>query len=171
MNSIDTFEPKKEFDSRENVEAFIEFGKELVKRTSRGKYTFDDNYWPKVGNFTRMGVHSQNRDPENLLNESILPFAKAYVAYASESKPDVSKRFYALRAINEVIINSDINLTVTNLSRTEFDEAASYAVSKMANIAGYHTGQGLKKLHTFLVETNMVEPFDWKSPIAKPKEE
>ncbi|MDC8829710.1 integrase [Alteromonas gilva] len=171
MSNIVTFEPKDKLNQRENVEAFIEFGKALLMRTSSRKYTFDDNYWPKVGNFTRMGVHSQNRDPENLLNESILPFAKAYVAYASESKSDVNKRFYALRAINEVIINSDSNLKINNLSRTEFDDAANYAVSKLGKGAANQTGQALKKLHTFLIEKRMIEPFDWKNPIAKPKGE
>ena len=87
MSDIFLFTPKAQLDCRQNLEEFIVmcrdrltvFGKELDWYSSA---------WPAVGNFTKKGASSRGYTAEQLLDQGIMSFAKAYVRYQQGHNPN-----------------------------------------------------------------------------------
>lgn len=168
MPNIFTFTPQHELDHQKNLQEFIKLVNELPPLND--KYDHDSHYWPNVGNFTVFGTSNQDRDPANVLDVSLLPFAKAYIVYGSSTKSGINSRFYALRAINAACVKKYGTVDVNKLSAIDFDDAAQVARESLGAGAAYQAGAALKKLLGFLIDNKMVSPFVWKSPIKKPKD-
>lgn len=168
MSNIFTFTPQHKLDHQKNLRDFIELVNTFPPLND--KYDHDSHYWSGVGNFTVFGASNQDRDPANVLDDSLLPFAKAYVVYGNTTKSGINSKFYALRAINAACIKKYGMVGVNMLSAIDFDDAAQVARESLGQGAAYQAGAALKKLLGFLIDHNMVSPFVWKSPIKKPKD-
>ena len=102
MSNVFTFTPKHELDHEKNLLEFCELSRSVPPLND--KYVYATNYWKGVGNFTKFGVSNQDRSPENVLDESLLPFAKAFVVYEKPTKSKIQARLCALRAINAACV-------------------------------------------------------------------
>ena len=158
-------EHEHEHEHEKNIKDFIQFGEKLPLLNY--KYEYKDNYWPRVCNFTIFGVSSKDRNPENLLHKSLIPFAKAYIAYGTQTAANINSSITAFRAINAVFSSRNEAIDLSKLKASDFDQAALASRKFLKQGAAYNAGRGLKKLLTFLVEEKMITPFEWKNPIKK----
>ncbi|MCF4171937.1 integrase [Vibrio sp. McD22-P3] len=170
MADVLTFKPKHELEHAKNQADFVAFGRQIAPLN--GKYVYDENYWPKVGNFTIFGASSRQRNPEELLDESLIPFAKAYVTYGGGTKAGLNVKFQALRAINAgwQKLHKGEDFETTKLTAKTFNEAQLAAKKSLSAGAAYQAGRGLNNLLNFLIEYNLLKPFKWKSGLKKPAE-
>ncbi len=168
MTNVFTFTPRHELNHDKNLGEFIELVNKLPLLNE--KYDYHSNYWAGVGNFTNFGVSNQDRDPANVLNASLLPFAKAYIVYGGSTKSGISSKFYAMRAINAACVKQYGSVDVTKLTGVDFDNAAQIAKASLGAGAAYQAGAALKNLLGFLIDNKMISPFVWKNPIRKPKD-
>lgn len=166
MSNVFTFTPRHELEHEKNLQEFIELSSKLPPLND--KYNYDSNYWSGVGNFTNFGVSNQDRNPDNVFDVSLLPFAKAYVVYGGGTKAAIFVKFYALKAINAACLKKHGSVNITKLTVGDFDLAAQIAKKSIGAGTAYQAGRGLKNLLKFLIENKMVSQFTWKSPIKKP---
>jgi hypothetical protein len=168
MSNVAVFTPKHELDNQANVNDFISLGERL--QPLNDTYQFSCNYWDGIGNFTVFCVSSKDRSDSNLMHESILPFAKAYITFLGGTKSQISSRMYALRAVNAACVEKYGYVDISKLNATDFDRGASIAQKCLGQGAAYQAGAAMKRFLLFLVENKMITPFVWKSPINKQKE-
>lgn len=163
------FIPKHEFEYEKNIKDFIE----VVEAAPQPNNTmaYPSYYWPKIGNFTKLGVNSKNRESENWLDESIIPFAKAYIKYQQiKSGTSMYAHFYALRSLEAACLKACQLVNIAKLLPRDFVQAAQEAENNMGEGAAYQAGMKLNSLRVFLIEHKMIKPFDWKNPFSKPKD-
>jgi hypothetical protein len=168
MTEVSIFKPKHELEHTKNQADFIELGRQIAPLND--KYVYDENYWPRIGNFTVFGASSKQRNPEHLLDESLIPFAKAYITYGGGTKSGLDKKFKALRAINaswQKLHKGEVFET-TRLTAKTFDEAILAAKESLGAGAAYQAGMGLSGLLKFLIEYKLLKRFTWKSGLKKP---
>lgn len=163
------FTPKHELDFKSNLTDFIET---VCNVPIFGiAHDYESYHWPKIGNFTKFGVSSRDRSSANLLHESIIPFAKAYIKYQYiRSGASMYAHFYALRALECACLEVYGTVDITKLLPKDFDIAAQKAKENMQDGATYQATTKLNKLRNFLIENKMMKPFDWKIPFSKPKD-
>ncbi|MCQ1060066.1 integrase [Photobacterium sp. ZSDE20] len=171
MTNVFVFKPKHELEHEQNLRDFIEFSLKLPPLND--KYDYESHYWEKVGNFTKFGANSRQRNPEELLDESVLPFAKAYMVYGGGGKAAIDTRFKAIRAIEAGFsrkkeTGDSTRINITKLTAVDFNNAAEAAREALGAGAAYQAGRGLGNLHKFLVEKKIMTGFTWKNPINKP---
>ncbi|EEZ42455.1 hypothetical protein [Photobacterium damselae] len=171
MADVLIFKPKHELEYAKNQADFIEFGRQIAPLND--KYEYDQNYWQKVGNFNIFGVSNQSRNPEHLLDESLIPFAKAYVTYGGGTKAGLNVKFQALRAINASwqLLHKGEVFDAAKLTAKDFDAAQRAAKESLGAGAAYQAGRGLNNFLEFLIEYKLLKPFKWKSGIKKPSEQ
>ena len=105
---------------KQNIDNFIAFSKQLSELNEDIK--FEENYWKDEVNFVKVGVSSRNKDPINLLHDSILNFAKAYVKYQKiNSKLKTQETIFAVRAIEQVCLSKYGLVDLTKLIIADFD--------------------------------------------------
>lgn len=126
--------------------------------------------WPGVGNFTKKGAPARGYTQEQLLDQEIIPFAKAFVRYQQGHNPSKLKNeFKAIRCIEAALleIKGRADITLTDIS--VLNEAVQVARSYEAT--AYQAGISLVRLVEFLNESGIVQtPIIWKNPIKKPLE-
>jgi len=170
MDNVLIFTPKFEKDAKKNLKDFIEFSQKLPALND--KLVYSSNYWKGGVNFTKVGVHSKNRDPRNLLDESIIPFAKAYVTYSqSLAKTDTVNEIKAIRAIEHVMLKANGTVDVNLVNAVTLDQAAQVIRESYDGQAAYHGGLHLENLKDFLVQKKIVKPFAWVNPISRHPDE
>lgn len=171
MADVLIFRPRHELEHKKNLADFIEFGRQIAPLND--KYDYGSHYWEKVGNFTIFGANSRQKNPEELLDESLLPFAKAYVVYGGGTKAGLNVKFQALRAINASCVKQygKGQVDITKLCVRDFNKAVEVIRESLSAGAGYQAGRGLANLLKFLIENNLVSPFQWKNPIKKPADQ
>lgn len=170
MADVLTFKPKHELEHAINQADFIEFGRQLAQLND--EYVYDENYWPKVGNFTIFGANSRQKNSEDLMDESFIPFAKAYVTYGGGTKAGINVKFQALRAINAgwQRLHKGEKFETTKLTGKDFDAAQRAVKESLSTGAAYQAGRGLNNLLKFLIDYNLLKPFTWKCGLKKPAE-
>ncbi|EJG1563314.1 integrase [Vibrio parahaemolyticus] len=170
MADVLIFKPKHELEHTKNQADFIELGRQIAPLND--EYVYDENYWAKVGNFTIFGANSRQKNPDELLDESLIPFAKAYVTYGGGTTSGINVKFQALRAINAAWqrLHKGEDFETTKLTVKDFDAAQRSAKESLSAGAAYQAGRGLNKLLNFLIEYKLVKPFKWKSGLKKPAE-
>jgi hypothetical protein len=168
MADVLTFKPKHELEHAKNQADFIEFGLQIAQLND--EYVYDENYWSKVGNFTIFGANSRQENPEDLMEESFIPFAKAYVTYGGGTKAVINVKLQALRAINAgwQRLHKGEEFETTKLTGKDFDAAQRAAKESLSAGAAYQAGRGLKNFLKFLIEYKLTKPFTWKSGLKKP---
>lgn len=168
-DNILLFIPKNQQNYSANIEDFVYTVK--LAENPNDKMDYDTQYWPEVGNFTKMGISSKNRDVKNQLDESILPFAKAYIKYqAIKSGSSMYAHFYAIRALESACMKAYGEVDIVSLLPCDFDSAAQDAKNSLGEGATYQAGSKLNTLRKFLIENKLIKPFDWKNPFSKPKD-
>jgi len=168
-DNILLFIPKHENEYRKNITDFVE----LVTKAPEPNEEIDyqSYYWPKIGNFTKLGVGSKNRETKNRLHESIVPFAKAYIKYQQiKSGASMYAHLYAIRSIEAACIKTHQRVNIEKLLPKDFDNAAREAKNMLGEGAAYQAGMKLNNLRAFLIEHKMIKPFDWRNPFSKPKD-
>lgn len=171
MADVLIFKPKHELEYTKNQDDFIEFGRQITPLND--EYEYDNNYWPKVGNFTIFGANSRQRNPDELLDRTLIPFAKAYVTFEGGTKAGIDNKFKAMRAINAGWrrLHEGEDFDVTKLTAADFDEALRATRESLSAGAAYQGGRGLNKLLNFLIDYKLLKPFKWKSGLKKPADD
>lgn len=164
-DNVFIFKPRHELEYEKNLQDFIQFGESLPLLND--KYEYKDHYWPKICNYSVFGVSNQDRKPENLLHESLIPFAKAYITYGKQTSANINSSITAFRAIHDAFVSRGKPIDLTKLKASDFDQAALSARTYLKQGAAYNAGRGLKNLLEFLVEKKMLTRFEWINPIKK----
>lgn len=165
-NNVLIFTPKFDRDAKRNLKDFISFSESLPLLNKKMKYA--TAYWKGVANFTKMGVSSQNRGPENLLDESIIPFAKAYFLYSQTLNPaKTMNEMKAIRSIEKAMMRAHGEVDICSVNSTILDQAAQEIRESYSAQAAYQGGGHLKKLQKFLVDKKIIKPFTWLNPIKR----
>ena len=152
--------------TRQNINAFTEFSKQLTELNT--DIVFEDNYWKKEVNFVKIGISSKDRNSNNLLDESIRDFTKAYVKYQRiNSKLKTQDTIIPLRLIEEVCLVKYGLVDLIQLTIADFDLAAELA-RKTYKGSAYSAGRHLKILLDFLRNIKVLDLPDWKNPNKKP---
>lgn len=173
MAEIFHFVPKSELDAKLNLENFISkcrdeltvFGKNLDWSSWK---------WPRAGNFTRIGAHSQTKDLTDQMDENFIDFAKAYFRYQQGHKPTGTKNeLKALRGIETALIQATGSAYIHDLSVSVLDEAAQIIRSHYLAGAAYHGGRELERLARFVTSKQLIsgDLSSWKSPIPRKRDE
>lgn len=167
MDNLIYFTADRSRSAQQNINAFIAFSKQLTELNT--DITFEDNYWKGEVNFVKVGVSSKDRDPNNLLDESICNFAKAYVKYQRiNSKLKTQDTIFSIRAIEQVSLTRYGTVDLTQLDISDFDLAAEKSRENLKASTAYHVGRQLKILLEFLKKLNIIDLPDWKNPNKKP---
>lgn len=169
MVEIINFVPKSKLTAEENLKQFISLCKD--KLTVFGKdLDWQSNSWPKVVNFTKIGVHSRAWDEADVLDKTFIDFAKAYLRYQQGHKLTKTKNeTKALRCIEGAFLLSGIKASIINLTPSIADKAAQLAREHYSREASYHAGKEIERLIKFVCEKRLIPiNFVWKSPIPKP---
>lgn len=169
MADVLLFKPQHELDHEKNLADFIALSRKISPLND--KYDFDSHYWEKVGNFTIFGANSRQRNITELLDESIMLFAKAYVVYGGGTKAGIDNKLKSLRAINASCMAQYGTVNISKLCARDFDKAAEVVRNALAAGSAYQGGRGLNNLCKFLCEKKLITPFTWKSPIKKPADQ
>jgi len=154
MSNVFLFVPKAELTSRKKLEEFI-----LMCRDRLTVFGDDLDWyshaWPGVGNFTKKGAPARGYTQEQLLDQEIIPFAKAFVRYQQGHNPSKLKNeFKAIRCIEAALleIKGRADITLTDIS--VLNEAVQVARSYEAT--AYQAGISLVRLVEFLNESGIV---------------
>lgn len=168
MDDVIYFTADKNKTAQQNLDEFIIFSKRLNELNQ--DINFDDNYWKDEVNFVKIGISSKNKDEENLLDNSIREFAKAYVKYQRIARAlKTQETITAIRVIEQTCLQRYNIIDITKLKITDFDLAAEQAREHYKGSA-YAVGRHLKILLDFLKQLHILELPNWKSPIKKPSE-
>lgn len=167
MDNLVYFTADSSRNAQQNIDAFIAFSKQLTELNEL--ITFEDNYWKNEVNFVKVGVSSKDRDFNNLLDESIRTFAKAYVKYQRiNSKLKTQDTILAIRAIEQVCLARYGIVDLPQLMIADFDLAAEKSRENYKASSAYHVGRQLKILLEFLKKLKILDLPDWKNPNKKP---
>ncbi|MEZ8330236.1 integrase [Vibrio splendidus] len=163
MADVLIFKPRHELDHEKNLSDFIELGRQIAPINN--KYDYDSNYWGGVGNFAVFGANSRKKNPEDLLDKSLIPFAKAYITYCGGGNTN----FQALRAINAswLKLHEGEDIDVTKLTAQDFNGAEKAIKENLSEATSYGAGRGLNLLLKFLVEYKLLSSVKWKSGLKK----
>ncbi|MEZ9364217.1 integrase [Vibrio sp. 10N.286.49.E11] len=166
MADVLIFKPRHELDHEKNLSDFIELGRQIAPINN--KYDYDSHYWGGVGNFAVFGANSRKKKPEDLLDKSLIPFAKAYITYCGGGNTN----FQALRAINAswLKLHEGEDIDVTKLTAQDFNGAEKAIKENLSEATRYGAGRGLNLLLKFLVEYKLLSSFKWKSGLKKAAE-
>jgi len=160
------FTPKFEKDAKRNLKDFISFSESLPPLNQKMDYA--SAYWKGAAHFTKMGVSSRNRDVENILDKSTLPFDKAYLLYSQTLNPAKTlNEMKALRAIEKVMVMACGKIDICAINSFILDQAAQVIRENYSIKAAYHGGTHLEKLQRFLVNKKIIKPFTWLNPISR----
>ncbi|NRB38358.1 MAG: hypothetical protein HRU20_07795 [Pseudomonadales bacterium] len=170
MSNIIIFRPKSEVIGARNLVDFISFSEKL--KSLNGGYDYNSSYWSKIGNFTKLGVNANNKKIENVLDISILPFAKAYVLYSQSFNKTVNpNEFKAIRVIEDALINRYGDADVTRVNQEALDDAAQIAYSHYGAHSAYQACSHLEALCKFLSDKKIIKALDWIRPETRPVED
>ena len=173
MAEIFHFKPKLEIDAERNLMAFISqckteltvFGNDLDWNAWK---------WPKVANFTKVGVQSRTNNEYTKLDDDFIDFAKAYFRYQQGHKSTGAKNeLKALRTIEAALLQSGHPAGIHNLSIPILDNAAQLMRSSYLSGANYHGGRELERLAKFVTSKKLIaaDLSGWRNPIARKRDE
>lgn len=170
MDNLFQFVPKHKLEVQKNVDEFIRRCRDDL--TVFGNDLDWDNWkWKGVVNFTKVGVSSRGAKPQDVIDENLLPFAKAYVRYQQGYNPTKTiQEIKAIRCIEPALIKVKGIADITLLDITVLDESA-VVIRENYGPSGYHAGAHIEKLAKFLSDNRMIQkPISWKNPITRYKD-
>tara|TARA_R110000737_G_scaffold352273_1_gene397573 strand:+ start:7905 stop:10040 length:2136 start_codon:yes stop_codon:yes gene_type:complete len=165
MSDLIIFRPKSEIDAEQNLKDFIEFSQKLPPLNEEMEYK--TAYWKRSANFIKFGVSSRNRDKINQLDQSIMPFSKAYLTYSqTQNTTKNPNEIKALRGLEAAMMKSHGTVEITQINSAVLDNAAQLVREALKGSA-YHGGSHLEKLQKFLVKKHIIPKFTWINPIKR----
>ncbi len=169
MSDVVIFKSKSEVDAKKNLMAFIEFSQKLAPLNDEMEYA--SSRWKDIASFTKFGIPSQNKEVANQLDPSIMPFAKAYLAYSqTQHRTKNPNELKALRAIEAAMLMSHGTIDITKINSAVLDNAAQITRDKLGTDAAYQGGGHLQKLQEFLAKKHIIQQFTWKNPNKRGKD-
>lgn len=169
MSNVILFVPKNQLDSRKNLADFVDMCKNQLT-VFGANLDWSKNAWPGVGNFTKKGAPARGYKPEQLLDFTIMDFAKAYVRYKQGLNPvKLKNEFKAIRCIEEALLNKKGCADITLVDVDVVDAAG--AVAGTYEATAYQAGLNLQRLVEFLSESQIISaPISWRNPFSKEME-
>ena len=166
------FKPRHEFEHKLNLADFIELCESYPHlppmKSTQDEYNYDSAYWTGVVNFTKLGVNARKRGKEFELDDSIMPFAKAYFTYQQSHAPTkIKNESKALRVIEQAMLRAHGTVDITRVNPAILDNAAQLARENYAPQAAYHCGVELEVMSRFLCENRIIKKFTWKNPVKR----
>lgn len=168
MKKIVKFKSSSKKEREKSLTQFIESAHDFIPSNIR--FDYESNYWEGVGNFTVFGANSRQRNEDQLLDSDILPFAKAYVVYGGLDESPTTRKFKAIRAINDACLELYGEVDITKLCAATFHKAVTIAQRSGSKGHAYQASIGLVSLHELLTEKKIIKKFIWKNPCRKPSD-
>lgn len=129
---------------------------------------WDSNFWRGEVGFTKAGVNARKVEAENLLDQDIISFAKAYVIYQKVHNPCVratARRIMAIRCIEPALLKIKNVADISLVDPVVLDQAAAVA-RECYPATAYQASSELNRLVGFLLEHKLVErEFYWRCAI------
>jgi hypothetical protein len=172
MGETIQFIPKSELGYRQNLSDFIVLCMEYPclkqRKANVPPYSYQEAYWGGIVNFVKHGVSSRSRNSDLELDDSIMPFAKAYFTYRqSHHRTANPNEIKALRVLEAAMIRKYGEADITNVVGADFDLAAEIAVVHYSKAAAFQCGGQLQKLSEFLTKKNLAKDPAWKNQIPR----
>jgi hypothetical protein len=138
------------------------------RKANVAAYSYKSAYWRGVVNFVKHGVSSRSRNPEFELDDSIMPFAKAYFTYKqSHHRTANPNEIKALRVLEAAMLRKYGEADITSVVGADFDLAAEIAVEHFSKGAAFQCGGQLQKLAEFLAKNGLANDAAWFNPIPR----
>lgn len=172
MAEVKLFKPKSTATAKENLQAFINFGRTLTALNAREQ--FEQDVWDVGHIFGRNKKLCIQADSGGAFMEPFRSLTKSYLAYLRSFEPNrnsgvLEDSIYAMRSL-EAACKNDESFSFEELSGQRFDEAMELVKKSKLNISTqYKRGASLAKIAAFLAEHMLVVgPLVWSNPMPKP---
>ncbi len=169
MANIVYFKPGQKVGVRNNLAAFIKLAREQLTVFGAG-LEWEAPVWPKLIGFSKLGVTTRKPQPEQLMDDNFIDFAKAYFRYQQGHKrTQTFNESKALQVIESALIQVTGSAHVFAINIAVLDEAAKLTTQHYSKGAAYHCGRELERLANFLTEYKLttIGIQGWKSPINR----
>ncbi|MFJ7885814.1 integrase [Pseudomonas sp. NPDC096917] len=171
MAKIFKFSPSESLGAKANVQAFIIRCRQDLDVLAP-EIDWDSHYWKGEVGFTKAGINARKIDPDNLLDQEIIPFAKAYVTYRKAHHPcarATSRSIMAIRCVEPALLRVKGCADISLVDPVVLDQAVAVA-RDCYPFCGNQASSELNRLVSFLLEHKMVDRvFQWKCSISGPK--
>lgn len=183
MGDFILFKPRERFSAEQQVKYFIA----EAKRITAFDHPTEPLDWGAVNwgkwlgvSFVKQGVGahrlrkraSVSLSSEEILDDEIIEFAKAYTLYRQSlnNTGDITE-VPAIRAVEIALIELRGSANITLVDETVLDRAAEVIKEHNAKGRDYTIGQAIQHLAGFLTEMKLVvRPLNWENPIKKHKD-
>ncbi|MEI7367843.1 integrase [Pectobacterium sp. 1950-15] len=172
MDNIFQFKSKSHRTAEENMSEFI--------RKCRDELTvfgvdlnWNSHIWPNVAVFSQFGVTTRKPNPDQIMDEKFIDFAKAYFRYQQGHNPTGTKNeLKALRAIELSLKEYTGSCNAQEINISVLNKAIEVAKPHYSVGAVYQCGRELEKLAKFLTKNKLVPTKldSWKNPIKRPND-
>lgn len=183
MGDIVLFKPRAKLSAEQQMQSFIAQAKRITAFDHPGDpLNWGSVNWSKWINisFVKQGVgaHRLRKNAsaplssEEILDDEIIEFAKAYTLYrqALNKTADI-REVPAIRALEIALLELRGSADITLVDETVLDRAAEVIKGHNAKGRDYRVGQALQHLADFLVEMKLVvRPLIWVNPIKRHKD-
>lgn len=169
MANIAYFKPGQNVGVRNNLAAFINLARENLT-VFGADLEWEAPVWPKLIGFSKLGVTTRKPQPEQLMDDNFIDFAKAYFRYQQGHKRTRTfNESKALQVVESALIQVTGSAHVSKINIAVLDEAANLAMQHYSKGAAYHCGRELERLANFLTEHQLttIGVQVWKSPIKR----
>lgn len=183
MGDVVLFKPRERLSAEQQVQDFIA----QAKRINAFDHPTEPLKWKAVNwgkwlniSFVKQGVPSHRvrknasvpLGAEEVLDEEIIDFAKAYTLYCQAlNKTADNKEVPAVRALEKALLDLRGSANITLVDETVLDRAAELIREHSAKGRDYRVGQALQRLAEFLTEMKLVvRPLNWRNPIKRAKD-
>lgn len=182
MAEIVLFTPKAEFDARANLLGFVDVCR--TKITIFGAdLPFQENVWDvtesvkiqgrggKRERITFSNAATVDEKVPEMMHESFLSFAKAYVRYMQGMRPTkaIHNRMAALRAIEAALLENGAAPDPIRIDSRVLNRAAQIVVDRFSDGAAYRVGGQIEMVGAFLAENKLTSvAVRWHNPIKRP---
>lgn len=166
------FKPRRELEAEANLREFVRVCREELAVFGRD-LDWDSAHWPAAGvAFGNLDQKTRTLDPDNVMREPFLGFAKAYFRYQQGHKPTKTKQeLRALKCVERALTEFTGRAEVHSLSGSVLDRAADLARQAWSRGQAYRAGQEMQRLANFVSEKELVPgQIDWRNPIGRPRD-
>lgn len=171
MGNVFYFSSRADLDACDNLKNFIYKCKNNLKVFGED-LNFDSWLWPKVANFTKLGVGSRSSLPEDKMAEPFISFAKAYFRYQQGHNPTGTRNESKALKVLEYVLTDIYGIPdILKLDVSALDQAAVVAREHFLPAAAYQCGRELQRLARFVTDNQFVSNNCgmWRNPIARPE--
>lgn len=170
MAEIIQFVPKQHLQAAENLLNFIRISKEELT-VFGADLSWEDNHWAEAGvTFGNLDNKTRKLDPNKVLQQPLLEFAKAYYRYQQGHNPTKTRlEITAIKCVERALLEVAQAADISKLNSVVLDHAAMLAKTCFSAGVAYHAGREIARLALFVTEKRLIPSrIDWKSPILRP---